>query len=276
MQKLKLTLSCLLACNLLAADFKPENINSLHYIGALSALSAAYVGCTWIQAQLSDTHNMQIENRYPYAQAWLDQMIKKYPDAHLNEVIFLQSAPWMSQGPMAWQSYYKKIYCPQASLQRIDDLYYEKLYPNFAKKLTLYQDSVHDEEIDLKIAEFLLLRLAYHCTTNTNWLLPLQFIVTAGVIAGMSEMMLNEFFYKAANYVIQAPIAAILLCNMIERQELQADEFAYLQSVDSNIFNGACAYFDDETLESTLLELQAPHYKRTEMLLEYIALTCKE
>jgi hypothetical protein len=182
----------------------------------------------------------------------------------------------MSQGPMAWQSYYKKIYCPKASLKRINELYYEKLYPNFAKKLTLYQDSVHDEEIDLKIAEFLLLRQAYHCTTNTSWLLPLQFIVTAGVIAGMSEMMLNAYFHKAANYAIQPPIAAILLCNMIERQELQADEFAYLQSVDSNIFNGAYAYFNDETLQSTLLELQAPHYKRTELLDQYIALVCKK
>ncbi len=100
----------------------------------------------------------------------------------------------------------------------------------------------------------------------------MQFLAIAGVTAAFSEIIHNTWLDNKVNYHIQVPIVSLLLCNMIERQELQADEFAYLQSVDSNIFNGANIYFNDEELQFNLYELQAPLYQRMDKMFECIKL----
>jgi hypothetical protein len=270
LQKIKFLALCLFSCNLLTADFTPQDITILHQMGALCGLSAVYVAYNYAESQLSDTHSAEVVDKYPYAQAWFDVMVAKYPDTQLDQLTFLQSASWMSQGHMAWQSRYKKVYCPAVTLQVINDLYDEKLYPKFAQKLTLYQDSVHDKELDLKIAEFLLLRQAYHCKHNTTLITPLQFVLSAGMIAGASEIMHQAFFQKSAHVLLQAPIVAIFLCNLLERQELQADIFAYEQAIDFNVFNGAIAYFSDEDLVDSVCQLQPSFDQRTEKMFEYL------
>jgi hypothetical protein len=264
----------LLGYNLLTAELQPQDITSLHQIAALCALSGVYVTYNYAESQLSDMNHATVANNYPYAQAWFDEMISKYPDAQLDQLIFLPSASWMSQGHMAWQSRYKKVYCPALTLGTINDLYYEKLHPKFAQKLTVHQNSTDDEELDLKIAEFLLLRQAYHCKHNTTLITTLQFLLSAGIIAGIGEILDQAFLNNHVHCILQAPMFALFLCNLLEHQEIQADIFAYEQAIDFNIFNGALAYFYDEDIVNNLCQLQPNLDQRIEKMFKYV--TCEK
>lgn len=93
---------------------------------------------------------------YPYAQAWYDQLILKYPQANLNAKQFLQSSMTLDQS-MGWSFSGSKISCNRKNLINIDAIYEKQINYRFLSESEVLYLSMH---------EFMLLTVAGKIENN--------------------------------------------------------------------------------------------------------------
>jgi|GEM_PF-3373013 len=225
---------------------------------AYSAVAASYIILNGLELISSYTNKNTVIQKYPFAQKWYDEIAKKYPSSGLDKNKFLCSPAWMAQDNMVFQSKFNHIYCPEEALKAIDVFYKNKTTSQTKKGLTLKEDTTQDDELDIKIAEFLLMRQAYHCKYQTTVQLPLKCLAASIATAVIGEELQTSYLNKnpTAQLHAAAPVKIIIslgLCmHFSEAQELEADIFAYEISTDFNIFSGAFAYFEQDLSQFTI------------------------
>lgn len=67
-----------------------------------------------------------IQEKYPYAQAWYNDLIKKYPQIHFDRKRFL-CGDYANGESIRWKSSFYQIYCPSDILENINMLYAKKI-----------------------------------------------------------------------------------------------------------------------------------------------------
>lgn len=88
-----------------------------------------------------------IEEKYPYAQVWYNDIINKYPSVHFDTKKLLRLEPAFD-GSLSWKTSYHQIYCAPYILNNINKLYDKKVN---GKKLA------DDDELYLDVQEFIIL-----------------------------------------------------------------------------------------------------------------------
>lgn len=263
--KISLFLALMLSFTAIKPIKNPQDITFTDYTKAHAIIAGSYLTYKGLATIASGQEKYLVAQKYPYAQAWYEEMTKKYPSARLDQQKFFYCAPWMSQNYMAWQSAFNNIYCSEVTLKKINRLYEQKINSNFPKNLIFKEDTTNDSEIDLKIAEFLLLREAYHCTYKTIFTLPAIFGTKSIAISLLLEGINGIYPQFNPNYAAQSIFASFFYIKIAENQELDADKFAYQTATDFNVFNGAFAYFAENEFDD-LFKLKPALYIRIETL----------
>lgn len=115
--------------------------------------------------------NTLVVNLHPHAQKWYDEMLQKYPQAHLDQKKFIQAK--YSQSPAFYN-----IYFTYESLHQIDQLY---------KKQLAHETLTDIEQRVMKQNEFLLLYQAGYIEYNYNF--KKNAAITTGFVATESSQV---------------------------------------------------------------------------------------
>ena len=238
--KLNLFLIALLSCNLTKTAAKPtlnEATITSNIISSTIVAATAYCMISYIIQE-----DQLVEHTYPQAQAWYDTMAQKYPQAHLNEKLFLQNIFFIPKMFMPSCASFNQIYFPQESLKDINYLYQKGLD---GVKLT------EEENIFMNMQEFLLLHEAGHIEHNDH---------ANRFYASMTAMVAiygSALIYKnnTNNNIDTKQLLAIggwayFLANMsISRyQEANADKFAYQNGELATLLAGI-SFFENEKVD---------------------------
>ena len=152
--KSKLLLVGLLSCNVVNATPREDAVFNISLFTAVTMISAAmnYTVTTFLV-----TEEFLVVTDYPTAQSWYDAMALKYPEALLDQKLFLQTMRGQDAKYMSWCSTFNQIYFPQESLEEIETAYQKKLDGEI----------LTDEEIlALGKQEFILLHESGHIEHN--------------------------------------------------------------------------------------------------------------
>lgn len=205
-----------------------------------------------------------VKSSFPYAQLWYEDMIIKYPAAHLDKKRFLQARHGVSKEETVWSAMCNNIYCPQGDLIYLESLYKKKID---GEQLT-------DQEItSLDTYEYLLLHESGHIELDYSFN---DLVLTVGMIAALegikamykestddacaksTEAIFHGYFsdsaakyltdatmwtrYIAMTYFELAIVGSIKLM-WVRDQEVQADNFAN-KHVATDALSGAIAFFE--------------------------------
>ncbi len=235
-----------------------DNIIPTVYIAA-----GLYIGYNFLIRQ-----EYLVQNKFPIAQLWYENLTKKYPAAHFETKQFIQKpqfslipdqlARWAQQ--CNWVSNYNHIYFEENNLQEITYLY---------KKVIDGYPLDEQEQLALARQEFILLHEAGHIEHNDSQDIIITLIGLLAITHG-PEYVYNTVFRDSNNekislftdglykYLdIETPgimtsvpgIAFIAgLVSMLRYQELRADKFAY-ENADDNTLKGAISYFENENVD---------------------------
>lgn len=241
-----------------------------------TSIKAGAAGALFASQYISNTYLVQeehlVKTKYPHAQAWYDAMHKKYPNAHLNSKLFLQTMRGYSAKLMSWRSTINQIYFPQDALKDIDTLY--KKHINDIDPLT------EDENLFLSMQEFVLLHEAGHIEHNhiTNGIV-ISICLFASVEALRAVYRMHhdrnnlrvffnalesqnnldsdtalvgklgyDFFLCGLVWIGTFTIDAIMPFIVSRPQELEADKFAY-QNADMQALQGGIKFFENADID---------------------------
>lgn len=219
-------------------------------------ITTALVGLIAASQYISTTYLVQekhlVETDFPHAQAWYNAMVLKYPQAHLEKKLFLQTMRHVNKKRISWCSTFNHIYFPQDSLKDIDRLY---------KNKTNGQILSEEEELLLSKEEFILLHEAGHIE-HGDIAQRLGFAVAAFASlemlrAASLNSMLNQTHLTSKNdaklssnlFLLEMLALFPFMVNMLSRShEAHADEFAYEQA-DDHALVGGISFFESEELD---------------------------
>lgn len=248
------------------ANKKTEEVTLYHITTIYSIIAATYLAYNSLETFFLNQSENQISNEYPFAQAWYNEIANKYPSSQLDQRTLLCSPIWMNQNYMALQSKFNNIYCPKETLEIINNIYKNKTIESVKKGVNTKENTTQDDELEIKIAEFLLLRQAYHCKHKSTISFPVSFATSGVIIALAIEGLKHQISIPSFNITnLNGAIAGSLFIHIIEFQELEADIFAYKIATDFNVFNGAFAYFEQDSPKYTI-DITPPLYLRINAL----------
>jgi|GEM_PF-1536253 len=269
---------------------------------AITACISTYSAYSYIRYTYFDRpEEFYVQYSYPYAQLWYEDMIVKYPQAHLDTKRFLQIEHGTSAEQIVWSMSYNNIYCPQVDLAYINDAYKKK---------------IDGEELDdritktLHMCEWLLLHEAGHVELDYNLN---EMFLTIGLfsIFELIKMLYKESTDEASNKTIELFLSEYIATNAtsksltnvvmwmrdvvmtyaelsiigciklmwIRDQESQADSFAN-KHADTNALPGAISFFEyvlsfqQNNIEMLTSELEADEQSMS--LLSYFNTTAHD
>jgi hypothetical protein len=216
---------------------------------------------TYITTSLLVQEKHLVKAQYPYAQQWYEAMVIKYPTAHLDQKLFLQTWRDVNSKYVQHCSWFYNIYFPQESLENIDTLY---------KKVIDGQTLTEQEQISLGKEEFLLLHEAAHIEHSDVFA---RCITMSGILAGLTGVaqiheslgtqdqaisFLNDklelgfagatVFHHYGLIIMGAMIYATGFNAVAHPQEVAADKFA-CDLADVNALQGGITFFEDKTVD---------------------------
>lgn len=242
-----------------------------------TSIKAGAAGALFASQYISNTYLVQeehlVKTKYPHAQAWYDAMHKKYPNAHLNSKLFLQTMRGYSAKLMSWHSTTNQIYFPQDALKDIDTLY--------KKQINAIDPLTEDENLFLSMQEFVLLHEAGHIEHNhiTNGIV-ISICLFASVealravyrmyhdqnnlrvlfnvlesqnnldsdTALVGKLCCDFFLWGLVSFVGTFTIDAIMPFIVSRPQALEADKFAY-QNADMQALQGGIKFFENADID---------------------------
>ncbi|MDP3787702.1 MAG: M48 family metalloprotease [Candidatus Chromulinivorax sp.] len=209
-----------------------------------------------------------VKTDYPYAQLWYDELARKYPDAHLESKLFLQTMRGVPKKSVSWCSSFRHIYFPQDDLQSINYSY--------ARKFLALDD--YDEIDDLILAEqeFILLHEAGHIEHNDaakRCMVFARMAVAAQImeyglqiyfqdpmsvypsLADLEQAVAKRDFISNCNW--SAKVMAIMVgCIYLSRtQECAADDFA-CEIADDQALKGGISFFESYKEADPLIDIE--------------------
>lgn len=215
---------------------------------------AALVGLhMYVYSKNSDEEVQDLVETYPYAHAWYQKLVIKYPKIKLDEKQFLQSGT-MLHNYVRWDYFYRQIYCQEKILEQIHAVYrkQEKGY-----KLT------QEEETFLSMQEFLLLVQAGHIILQDgvvrrgcliSALMFFEAMRAWFLIFRQTEVIESRYQHNVINLVAAEMATLFFLAAYLD----------YYQFHESHRF--ACKHADRKTLEqivSFLEESSTVYYQNT-------------
>ncbi|MBV8660524.1 MAG: M48 family metalloprotease [Candidatus Dependentiae bacterium] len=229
--------------------------------GAVTGILALIAAYNYTTATYLIQEKDLVKSKYPYAQAWYNDMAKKYSKAHLHQKLFLQRMHYVSPKHISWSSTFNQIYFPQDSLKDIDNLYRRKLS---GEKL------IDEEELTLSKEEFILLHEAAHIEHND---MSKRIGSNIGLILAMNFLqmfilqnlefknkeprdlnkldLIKDFDFLVTDSLLSITKIIALFCASIEIarcQESAADKFAY-ELGDINSLHGGVSFFENEEMD---------------------------
>lgn len=216
----------------------------------------AYAAYHYIASNYLVQEEHLVGTDYPYAQLWYNELARKYPDAHLDSKLFLQTMRGVPKESVSWCSSFRHIYFPQDDLRMIELCY--------ARKLLALDDYHEIDDLILAEQEFILLHEAGHIEHND---VMKRFITFAClVVAGQGlEYRLQKHFQEptsvyprladleqavaqkefTSSCIWSTKIMAIIAaCICLSRaQECAADDFA-CKIADQQALEGGISFFE--------------------------------
>lgn len=221
-------------------------------IGIMTAVVGLIVGIQYVKTNYLIQKKHLVTTDYPYAQAWYDAMAIKYPKAHLDQKLFLQTFRHVHKNQITWCSIFNDIYFPQKSLQDIN-----RLYKNVIDGIELSRE----DQLLLGKEEFILLHEAGHIEHGDI------FSRLVSIIGIFATLELLRAYYMSANlnwntlesynrqntannlYIIELLLFFPMIFNMLSRShEKNADKFSYSQ-IDENALHGGISFFENEDID---------------------------
>jgi len=241
--KSKLFLIGLLNCNLINAfELTPEKEAAVFNVSIYAALITYIAAISYAVTTYLPTEEMLVKTDFPAAQAWYDAMTVKYPEANLNEKLFLQTIRKQNKKYISWCSTFNQIYFPQEALKEIE-VSYQKI---------LDGDILTDEEtLALGKQEFILLHGAGHIEHN-DITKRFMYMIGAFGITEAARAIYKEKTKKQSTYLdyyLELIAFSILTSIPTRFQESAADAFAY-ELADMNALNGGISFFENEEVDS--------------------------
>jgi hypothetical protein len=209
-----------------------------------------------------------VKGTYPYAQMWYDYLAIKYPTAHLDQKLFLQTWRNVDAKYMQHLSWFHNIYFPQDSLETINKLY---------KKVTDGEQLTQEEQLSLGKEEFLLLHEAAHIEHGD---VAARCLAMSGILAGLTGLAeihtsigteakaisllkdsfdVNRTIASAIHHYGIIIIGTMLYVTMFNAfahtHEIAADKFA-CDLADINALEGGITFFEDEKIDP-LIDIEA-------------------
>ena len=229
---------------------------ALFTVGSAATNAWNYASTTYL---VQEKHLVKTD--FPYAQAWYDNLVLKYPTAHLDQKLFLQTWRNVDSKYIQHLSWFKNIYFPQDSLETINTLY---------KKVVDEQQLTQEEQLSLGKEEFLLLHEAAHIEHQD---VAARCYAMTGIFAGLtgvaqlhtscgSEDTVISFLEKSFNIpkvgatvmhhygmvVIGAIMYAMTFNTFAQTHEVAADKFA-CDLADMNALQGGIMFFEDKKID---------------------------
>lgn len=243
--KLKLFLMMLVSCHVVTpVSWTEQKQNASIFI----SLAAAYYTYNLIPYYVDQPAEFYVKHSYPHAQLWYEEMIVKYPQAHLDKKNFLQMRYGIPREEISWSLLCKNIYASQ-----VDLIYLESVY---SKKIDAQELS--SQELDfLDLIEWLLLHEAGHVELNYSLhaavftlgcFTTLEIIkmvykestddackksIESIVATCFADDVIKNYFVSAAMWMrygvmncLQGLSLGVLTTLWVRDQEMQADNFA--------------------------------------------------
>ncbi|AXK60378.1 hypothetical protein [Candidatus Chromulinivorax destructor] len=185
-----------------------------------------------------------VKSKYPYAQVWYDEMIIKYPDAHLKEVPFLFEKRGVFDNYVSCygclECTYNQICCYRGDLEIINNIYKKK-----AEGIELTENDINNS----RILEFILLNVAGYLQQNSYAKrLMCEAAVFPAAVAALALYKNNFPTYSLNIEVSIAMWACLAVCLYNARyQAIQANKFACSQAADIKILQSGLQYFNNLT-----------------------------
>jgi hypothetical protein len=275
-KKLKFLYAAMLCINLIQSQIQATISNENPTTEKSITFSDNVLPTVYIAASLYIGYNYLIrqeylvQNKFPIAQMWYEELTKKYPAAQFESKQFVQK-PKFSIIPdllakavknCSWSSSYDHIYFTENALQEITYLYKKVIdgYPLDEK-----------EQLALARQEFILLHEAGHIEHSDATDIIITIIGLLAITQGSEyvydaivepvktkienqKIYLTEPFFKKSIEVLEIPgiifstpgltfIAGLI--GMLRYQELRADKFACTIADDTTL-KGAITIFEDE------------------------------
>lgn len=167
---------------------------------AITAVMLAMYGATnyAITTYLVQEEHL-VETDYPFAQLWYEAMTQKYPQAHLEQKLFLQTWRNFPKKYMQWCSTFHHIYCPQNELEEINHIY-KKTVENHTDTPDTNNLITEEEKFILAKYEFILLHEAGHIEHNdiaVRLLTTFAMITSLHAATALYKELSNEYFYQS-------------------------------------------------------------------------------
>ena len=152
-----------------------------------------------------------VKSKYPHAQAWYDAMAIKYPVAHLDNKLFLQTIWGIPKNFISWCSTFNQIYFPQSALIRINSLY---------GMLENNQTLSDQDQLFLAEQEFILLHEAGHIEHNDITETYCYTAALGAVIGGFADKEICTNYDPKFNVQIKPKPQITIQSNLIENNDV--------------------------------------------------------
>lgn len=247
--KLFLIALCSFSCNITSAftlpiiELTPAKKDAIFNVSIAAAFITYIAATQYAITTYLATEEFLVKTDYPVAQAWYDAMTIKYPTAHLDQKLFLQTMRHENKKYISWCSTFNQIYFPQDALQDIETLYQKQLDGEFL---------THEEILTLGKQEFILLHEAGHIE-HGDMTQRFMNIIGAFAITETARALYKENnpLHTFSWYDLYLELIAFTtLLNIPTRfQESAADAFAY-SAGDMNALHGGISFFESEETDS--------------------------
>ena len=248
---------------------RSDDFDPLSQVVLQTSALATIIGISVISSYVATTYLIQekhlVKAKYPDAQAWYNAMNEKYPAAHLDSKLFLQTMRGVPAKLMSWCSTTNQIYFPQEALHDINFLY--------RKQVNNIEPLTDEENLFLGMQEFILLHEAGHIEHNH---ITKRILTVVGLFASVLTLravykiyndeanLINMLSDENPDYISQDDIDGVQLvydfCTWFiafmafdimvpfvasRPQEFEADKFAY-ENADDLALQGGIAFFENE------------------------------
>jgi len=232
-------------------DFSHNKRNEINFevpalifgVGAPIAVTILGIASYFISSYMTP-ESFYVKSKYPYAQIWYDEMIIKYPDAHLDEVPFLFEKRGVFDNYVSCytslECTYNQICGDRADLEIINNIYKKK-----AGNIELTENDINNS----RILEFILLNVVGYLQQNAY----AKRLICEGAVfpAAVAALAVYKNSFPTDSLAIEGSIAmcaCFAVCAYYAKhQAIQANKFACSQAADIHVLQGGLQYFNNLT-----------------------------
>lgn len=269
----KLFLAALLSFHVMQSPIQTKALNNNASLSNAIPPTALVAVCIYVGYNYLIREDFLVENKFPHVQTWYNAMKKKYPAAHFDTKMLVQT-PKLSLVPDTLAAWAKKC-CWFTSF---DNIYFKE---NDLKEISYIYKKVIDgypldnfEQLALARHEFILLHEAGHIEHNDSTEVLISIIGLLALTQGIDivyttvidpgsaykktpkdkSYLFGQFEVPGVLFTLKGATFMAGLLAILRQQETHADEFAR-KLADNQTLKDALSLFEDEEVDP-LFELE--------------------